>query len=82
VPARLENSRDSPQVSTESRSTSDLTHARMLQLQELGLAATVSNTLDLMPEELSSLMKTQIWTLDELPSKSNTLWLGIQCKEE
>jgi hypothetical protein len=54
----------------------------MLQLQELGLAATVSNTLDLMPEELSSLMKTQIWTLDELPSKSNTLWLGIQCKEE
>ena len=35
-----------PQGPRERRSTADLTHARMLQLQELGLAATVTNTLD------------------------------------
>jgi hypothetical protein len=46
TPARLEDSRDSPQGPRERRSTADLTHARMLQLQELGLAATVTNTLD------------------------------------
>jgi hypothetical protein len=44
--ARLEDSRDSPQRPKERRSTADLTHARMLQLQELGLAATVINTQD------------------------------------
>ena len=46
TPARLEDSRDSPQGSRERKSTVDLTHARMLQLQELGLAARVTNTLD------------------------------------
>jgi len=46
TPARLEDSRDSPQGPRERRSTADLTHARMLQLQELGQAATVTNTLD------------------------------------
>jgi len=46
TPARLEDSRDSPQGSTETRCTADVTHARMLQLQQLGLATTVTNTLD------------------------------------
>ena len=41
-----EDSRDSPQGSTETRCTADVTHARMLQLQQVGLAATVTNTLD------------------------------------
>jgi len=44
--ARLEDSRDSPQGPRETRSTADLTHERMLQLQELGLDATVTNILD------------------------------------
>jgi len=42
---RLEHSRDSPQRPRE-RSTEDLTHARMLQLQEVGLATIVTKTLD------------------------------------
>jgi len=46
TPGRLEDSRDSPQGSRERRSSADLAHARMLQPQELGLAATVANTLD------------------------------------
>jgi hypothetical protein len=46
TPARLEDSRDSPQGPRERISTADLTHAEMLQIQELGLAATVTNTLD------------------------------------
>jgi hypothetical protein len=46
TPARLEGSRDSPQGPSERRPTADLTSARMLQLHELGLAATVTNTLD------------------------------------
>jgi hypothetical protein len=46
TPARLEHSRGSPQGPRERKSTADLTHARMLQLQELGLAAAVTNTLD------------------------------------
>jgi hypothetical protein len=33
TPARLEDSRDSPQGLRERRSTADLTHARMIQLQ-------------------------------------------------
>ena len=45
TPARLEDSRDSHQRSREKRSTTDLTHARMLQPQELGLATTVTNIL-------------------------------------
>jgi len=35
-----------PTPARERRSTADLTHARMLQLQELGLATIVTNTLD------------------------------------
>jgi len=46
TPARLEDSRYSPQGPRERISTADLTHAEMLQIQELGLAATVTNTLD------------------------------------
>ena len=46
TPARLDDSRDSPQGLRERKSTADCTHARMLQLQELGVAATVTNTLD------------------------------------
>ena len=46
TPARLEDSRDSPQGSRERRCTADDTHAKKLQLQEVGLATTVTNTLD------------------------------------
>ena len=46
TPARLEDSHDSPQGPKARTSTADLTHARMLQLQELGLSATVTNTMD------------------------------------
>ena len=46
TPGRLEDSRDSPQGPRERRSTADLIHAGMLQLRELGLAATVTKTLD------------------------------------
>jgi hypothetical protein len=46
TPARLEDSRDSPQGPRERKSTADLTHARMRQLQELRLATTVTSTLD------------------------------------
>jgi len=45
-PARLEDYRDSTQGPRERRSTADFTRARMLQLQELGLVATVTNTLN------------------------------------
>ena len=38
TPTRLEESRDSSQGPRERRSTADFTHARMLQLQDLGLA--------------------------------------------
>ena len=46
MPASLENSRDLPQGPRKRRSTAYLTRARMLQLQELGLVATVTNTLN------------------------------------
>ena len=46
TPARLEHSRHSPRWTRERRSTVELTHTRVLQLQELGLAASVLNTLD------------------------------------
>jgi hypothetical protein len=46
TPARLENSCGSPQKPREKKSTADLTHAKLLQLQELGLAFAVTNTLD------------------------------------
>jgi len=39
---KLENSCDWPRSSKETRSTADLAHTRMLQLQEVGLAATVA----------------------------------------
>jgi hypothetical protein len=44
APERLEESRNSPQEPRERRSSADLTHAKMLQLQELRLAATDTNT--------------------------------------
>ena len=46
TPARLKDSRDSPQRPRETRSNADLAHARMLQHHEQGLVATVTNTLD------------------------------------
>ena len=63
TPARLEDSRDSPQGPRETRSTSDLTHARMLQLQELGLAATVTNILDNEgdPQGFAEASKSEAW---------------------
>ena len=86
TPAKLEDSRDSLQGQRERRSTAELTHARMLQLQELGLVVTVTNTLDnegeprgfaeasksqcwmdLMREELSSLIDYRTWTLVDFP---------------
>ena len=75
----------------ERRSTADLTHARMLQLQELGLAATVTNTLDNKGEpqgfaeaskwiqcekELSSLMNNQTWTLVDWPPGRTAIRCG------
>ena len=45
MPARLEDSRDSPQGPSGRGSTADITHARMLQLQELELAATITSIL-------------------------------------
>jgi hypothetical protein len=42
TPTRLEESRDSSQGPRERISTAEVTHARMLQLQDLSLAATVS----------------------------------------
>jgi hypothetical protein len=61
--ARLEDSRDSPQGPRERRPTADLTLARMLQLQELGLAATVTNTLDNEgePQEFAEASKSEAW---------------------
>ena len=63
TPARLEDSRESPQGSRERRSTADLTYARMLQLQELGLAATVTNTLDNQgePQGFAEASKSEAW---------------------
>lgn len=46
TPARLEDSRESPQRSGKRRSTAELAHARMLKFEELGIAASDSNTLD------------------------------------
>ena len=66
TPARLEDSRDSPQGPRERRSTAELTHARMLQLQELGLAATVTNTLV---------------SLKDLPKRANLKLGWIQCQK-
>jgi hypothetical protein len=40
TPARLEDFRDFPQGPRERRFIADLTHARILQLEELGLSAT------------------------------------------
>ena len=45
-PARLEDSRISPQGTRERWSNGDLAHARMLQLPQLGLTASVIHTLD------------------------------------
>jgi hypothetical protein len=46
TPVRLEDSRDLHQGPRERRSTADLTRARILRIQELGLAATVTKTLN------------------------------------
>jgi len=67
TPARLEDSRDSHQRSREKRSTTDLTHARMLQPQELGLATTVTN-----------ILKTSV-SLNDLQKRENLRLGWIQC---
>jgi hypothetical protein len=76
TPARLEDSRDSPQEPREKRSTADLTLARMPQLQELGLAATVTNTLDNEgePQGFDEASKSEAWMdsmREELSSLTN-----------
>jgi len=74
MPARLEDSRDSSQGPRERRSTADLTHARMLQLQELGLAATVANTLDNEgePQGFSEASKSEAW-MDSMRKELSSL---------
>ena len=64
TPARLEDSRDSPPRPRERSSTADLTHARMLQLQEQRLPATVTNTLDneSEPQGFAEVSKSETWT--------------------
>ena len=59
----LEDSRDSSQGPRERRSTADLTHARMLQLQELGLAVTVAKILDTEgePQGFAEASKSEAW---------------------
>jgi hypothetical protein len=63
MPAKLENSRDSPQGPREKRSTAGFAHEKMLQLQELGLAATVANTLDneSEPQGFAEASKSEAW---------------------
>jgi hypothetical protein len=63
TPARLEDSRDSPQGPRETRSTAELTRSRMLQLQELGLPVAVTNTLDNEgePQGFAETSKSEAW---------------------
>jgi len=88
TPARLNDSRDSPQGSREIRSTSDLTHARMLQLQELGLAATVTNALDndFEPQGFAEASQSEAWMdsmREELSSLiNNQTWTLVDLPSE
>ena len=63
-----------PQGPRERRSTADLTHARMLQLQELELAATVTNTLNHEGEsqELAEASKSEAW-MDSMREELSSL---------
>jgi len=74
TPSRLEDSRNSPQGPIERRYTVDLTHAIMLQLQELGLAATVTNTLDNEgePQGFAEATKSEAW-MDSIREELSSL---------
>jgi len=74
TPAILEDSRDSPQGPRERKSTADLTHARMLHLQELGLGATVTNTLDNEgePQGFAEASKSDAW-MDSMGEELSSL---------
>ena len=83
TPARLEDSCDSPQLPRERSSTADLTHARMFQLQELGLAAPVTITLDNegKPQGFAEASKSEAWMesmREELSSLiNNQTWILV-----
>jgi len=67
---RLDYSRDSPQGPIESESNAELTHARMLQLQQLGLGATVTTP------------KTTWMSLKDSKKQANPKFGWIQCEKE
>ena len=74
------DSRDLPQGPRESRSSADLIHARMIQLQQLRLAATVTSTLDKESEaqEFVEANKSEAW-MDSLREELSSLINNQTC---